>query len=248
MQNNNYFGRYINGDSIIHNMNANIKILCVIVFLLLNVLANNLLLVTVLFIMTMVWLMLTRITLKKYIKSLWHLRIFLIFILIINLLLKSNFSEIVIPILKLSTLLMYSTSFILTTKIKDIEQSIIFVLTPLKIFNFPVNKTASLVNISLKIIPALHKEGINVINALYLRGVRFNTKKDKISSSKFFVIPMLIKSLKKAENLGDELELNSYDLDNIGFEKKTILRFSDVYLLVMHFLILAVILAERVII
>ena len=244
---NNVLGRYINVDSQIHKMDPNLKMSCVLLFVVINFMAITLPLAIFMLLFTVIFLMLSNINIFNYLKGLKQVRVLIIFIILINLLMSGSLTNTLIIIIRLVTLLMYTMALTFTTKPNDINSGLIFVLTPLKIFKVPVNKIASLISISIKFIPVIFDQASTIFKAQLCRGGRYDGIKNKVIVTKNTILPLIILTLKRADELGVALEMKLYNYNNINFKKVSRRRVFDYYILTIHVLVVFLLIIERVI-
>ena len=84
---NTMIGKYFPGKSMIHNLNSKSKVICLFIFLI-TLFSNNYLVLSSLVFLTLILMFLSEVPLSLYFKSIWSLRFFLIFILILSLIFK----------------------------------------------------------------------------------------------------------------------------------------------------------------
>ena len=100
----------------------------------------------------------------------------------------------------------------LTTMSMDINNGLEWLLSPLKLIKLPVSTFAMLVSLTLRFIPTLLSESRKIMNAQASRGVDFNegSLKDKVNQVIALLIPMLVISFKRADELSDAMEARGY--------------------------------------
>ena len=245
---NNVLGRYSNVESKIHSMDPNLKMACVLLFVIINFMATTLPLAVFMLLFTFVFILLTNVSLIQYFKGLKQVRFLILFIILINLILSASFTSTLIVIIRLITLLMYTMVLTFTTKPNDINSGLVFVLSPLKIIKLPVNKIASLISISIKFIPVIFDQANTIFKAQLCRGARYDGIKNKMIVTKNTILPLIILTLKRAEELGIALEMKLYNYNNINFKKVSNRNFFDYYMVTIHMLVVFLLIIERVIV
>lgn len=212
MFNNITFGRYYNYNSIIHRLSPVFKLISLMIMIVgiffidsyIDILMFSLYLVLV-----MVY---SDIRIITYLKNIYSIKIFLLFIFIIDLIFNSNINNIVFDLYKLIFIIIYSSALSYTTSTSEITYGIERIL---KVFNnyIPVNDIAMIITLTIRYIPTLTMEADRIIKAQKMRGIDFDSKniKNKISSLVGVFIPMFILSLKKSESLGDIMDLRLYN-------------------------------------
>ena len=178
-----------------------------------------------------------------YLKNIYSIKIFLLFILIIDLIFGSNINNIIFDLYKLIFIIIYSSALTYTTSTSEITYGIERLLKP---FNntIPVNDIAMIITLTLRYIPTLTMESDRIIKAQKMRGINFDSKniKTKITSLVGVFIPMFILSLKKSESTADIMDIRLY---NYG-KSRTNLRTNtwkkiDTLLLILNILILIIV-------
>ncbi len=241
------FGRYYFRDSKIHSMNPNAKMICVLLFVMFNLLISSMPVALFMVGFTFLFIFFTNIHVKEYIKGLYQVRFLVIFLFVINIILNADMMETLIVIIRLLSLLLYTMVLTFTTKPNDLNNSLVFVMTPLKIFKVPINKIASLISISLKFIPMIFVQASTILKAQACRGMKTSSIKDKVGTTKNMLIPLIILTLKRAEELGVSLEMKLYNYDKRNFKSDRQYNFFDYYLVSMHLLIVLVVFIKEMI-
>lgn len=212
MFNNITFGKYYNKNSVIHRLSPVFKLISLMIMIVgiffidsyIDILMFSLYLVLV-----MVY---SDIGIITYLKKIYSIKIFLLFIFIIDLIFNSNINNIVFDLYKLIFIIIYSSALSYTTSTSEITYGIERIL---KVFNnyIPVNDIAMIITLTIRYIPTLTMEADRIIKAQKMRGIDFDSKniKNKISSLVGVFIPMFILSLKKSESLGDIMDLRLYN-------------------------------------
>lgn len=212
MFNNITFGKYYNKNSVIHRLSPVFKLISLMIMIVgiffidsyIDILMFSLYLVLV-----MVY---SDIGIITYLKNIYSIKIFLLFIFIIDLIFNSNINNIIFDLYKLIFIIIYSSALSYTTSTSEITYGIERIL---KVFNnyIPVNDIAMIITLTIRYIPTLTMEADRIIKAQKMRGIDFDSKniKNKISSLVGVFIPMFILSLKKSESLGDIMDLRLYN-------------------------------------
>ena len=131
------------------------------------------------------------IDIKVYLKNIYGIKIFLIFIFIIDLIFFTSINRIIFDIFKLIFIVLYSSILTYTTSITELTFGIEKLLRP---FNklIPVGDIAMIITLSIRYIPTLTEEASRIIKAQKLRGINFDTKniKEKIISISGILMPI----------------------------------------------------------
>ena len=100
----------------------------------------------------------------------------------------------------------------LTTTPVALTDGLESLLTPLKWIRFPVHELALIMSIALRFIPTLIDETNRIISAQKARGADFETG-GLIRRAKAMIpvlVPLLVSSLRRAEELGDAMDARCY--------------------------------------
>ena len=214
-------GQFFPGYSTIHRLDPRTKVILAVMFIVTVFLANNPLTLAFLALITVILVLISRISVKVILKSIKPLVFILAFTAILNLFLTRGdgeplvdfwvfriyeegivraifmFVRVIIFILSSTVLLTYTTSPISLT---DGLESL---LSPLKKIKVPVHSFAMMMSIALRFIPILVEETEKIMNAQKSRGAVFSSG-GLIKRAKA-LIPILIPLLASAFNRADEL-------------------------------------------
>lgn len=251
MLNNVMIGRYYSVKSKIHAMNPLAKIICTFLFLLITLMCSNIILNIVLIFFVLIIANMTHISMNLYFKTIKSIRFIIIFIIIINLILKVDVQITLVMIIRLSLIVMYTTILTLTTPPNEITYSLEKFFAPLKILKVPVNKMALTLSLALRFIPTIIDQGNRILKTQASRGIDYYNSnfKGKLLAIKSLILPMVILTIKKADQLADSMEIRLYNIN----EKRTNFRLNrwgvfDTYLVLMHLLLLIIIFMKEVLI
>lgn len=235
-------GNYYMKKSLIHNLNPTYKIISLIINILMIILAKHPLDFIIIFIYLSIIITLSKINLKIYLKNISTLKVFILFIIIINIIFKVNIISTIYMILKIIYLVLLSAILTFTTPPMEITYGL---ERTFRIFNkiLPINQIALTITLSLRFIPLITMQAERIIKAQSLRGLDFesNTKTKLISLSNIF-IPMIYLSLKKADDLSDimEIRLYNYGLSRTNYRLND-WKIKDSILLIINIILLVII-------
>ena len=210
-------GRYYLKNSVVHKLNPVFKILSLIIMIISIFFIDSYIDILMLSSYLLLSIVYSDIGIKVYFKNIYSIRIFLIFILLIDLIFFIDINRFIRPF------------FI---RIRPLNKFI------------PVNDISMIITLTLRYIPTLTMEYNRIIRAQKLRGVQFDTKniKEKLSSISGVLLPMFVLSLKKAENSADIMDVRLY---NYGKSRTNYRlnewKFIDTLLLILNILILIVV-------
>ena len=227
-------GQYFPGNSQIHKLDPRTKIILAVFYIIGVFVANNPAAFVMLTIVTLVIILISRISFLVLWKSIKPILVILLITASINIfmtvgegapLIEISFIKIykegiiraffmayrvVILILGTSILLTYTTTPIALTD--GIES----LLSPLKRFGAPVHTFAMMMSIALRFIPTLIEETEKIMNAQKSRGADFASG-NLVKKAKALIpilIPLFVSAFKRAEELATAMECRCYRGDN----------------------------------
>lgn len=222
------FGRYVPGDSFIHQLDPRGKLLFVLGFISIIFLANNVYTYGILLIFVFSLLMISKVPLKFLLNGLKPL----FFLIIITFLLQLFFNktgEIVFTLgpihiyeegirqaifisIRFFLLVLVTSLLTLTTTPILLTDGIEYLMKPLAKIKFPVHELALMMSISLRFIPTLMEETEKIMKAQEARGVDFSggPLKERIKAIIPLLIPLFVSSFKRAEELAIAMEARGY--------------------------------------
>lgn len=233
-------GSYYDSDSLIHKMNSTIKIICTLIFALFSFFSYDLVINLLIISLLSILILLSRIPIKFYIISVLKIKWFLIFIFIINFIFEKNLYISFILVLRVIYVLIYTMMILYTTKQDYIIYGLQKTFSPLKLIKVPVNKMAFSIGLALRFIPNILNMASRILKSQINRGIYYkNLKfKDKIEILKSSIIPMFTLSMKKADIVSDVMELRLYDFNSNNLYIKTKINYFDIFVLVIHLMLL----------
>jgi len=221
-------GQYQPKDSIIHRLDPRIKLFLVLLMVLFVAVTVNLKLYLLWLILFSGLFFLSRIPLTSLLKSLRSFVFFFIFIFLLQVFLTSEslgtyfyfgyfqigFEGIVngfIYSLRLFLFILGATFLSLTTSPMEILDGVLKFFGPLKKLKLPVEEFSLMSLISIRFIPLLLEEGINLKKAQMARGADFEGSfVQRIKKTFPLLIPLFISSFRKADDLALALEARGF--------------------------------------
>lgn len=243
MLNNITLGKYYQKDSIIHRLSPIFKIISLIIMVISIFFINSYVDVIMLASYLLLSIVYSNIELRIYLKNIFGIKIFLIFILIIDLIFYNGINRIIFDLFKLIFMILYSSILTYTTVVTELTYGIEKILKP---FNkiIPVSDIAMTITLTVRYIPSLTYEANRIIKAQKIRGVNFENKdiKEKIISISGILMPMFVMSIKKSNQMADimDLRLYNYGKSKTNYRTNT-WRTIDTFLLILNILILLIV-------
>ena len=226
--NNMILGRYIPGNSIIHQLDPRGKLLSMFLFIFLLFWANNIQTNVLLFGFIFVLMYLTKISVSFYIKGLKSMIFIIAFTTIFQLFATSQgtilyqwwffkltdqgLMQAAIIFCRFILIIFYSTILTVTTTPLSLADAVEMILTPLKIIKVPAHEIGLMLSMSLRFVPTLVDDTNRIMNAQRARGVDFGEGNllKRIRSFIPILIPLFASSFKRADALAIAMEARGY--------------------------------------
>ena len=229
------FGQYYPSNSFVHKMNASVKILLVIAYIVgvflvkeFHYLGQICCLSFVVFVS-----ILAKIPFFKMLKSLKAIMFFVVFSAVLQLFLNKNGAPLweggfiyeeglkmaIFIALKVSLIVLGASLLTFTTSPVELADGIEDLMFPLKLIKFPVHEFALIMSIALRFIPTLMEETDRIIKAQKARGADFDNG-NLFKRAKAIIpvlIPLLVSSFRRADELADAMDARCY----AGSKKRT---------------------------
>ena len=224
------FGQYYPGNSLLHRTDPRIKLLILVEYLILVLVASTELAALVSLTFTAFLIAVSGVRFSILIKSVKPLIFVLIFTAVINLFFTTGESEplvdwkfitiykegirnAVMMLLRLLSLVLGSSVLIsFTTSPLELTDAIESVLSPLKVIRVPVHEFAMMMSIALRFIPTLIEETNKIISAQKARCADFESGNvlKRVKALIPILIPLFVSAVRRAEELADAMECRCY--------------------------------------
>ena len=259
-------GQYFPADSVVHRLDPRFKIIMTFVLIVAIFICKNIPSLLLMVLVTFALILISKVPMKMVMKSIKPLAIIIVFTAILNIfyirggtvLFEWKFIHIttkglytalfmavrVIILVIISSLLTYTTT---PTMLTDAIESL---LSPLKVFKFPVHTLTMMMTLALRFIPVLIDEIDRITNAQKARGADFETGGfiQKAKAMIPIIVPLFVSSVKHAYELADAMDCRCYT-DGSGRTrmKQMKTRFSDfVALFCVAFIVAAIVVFQTV--
>jgi len=234
----------------IHSLTPISKILCILIVILTTLITNNLIVHILMSIVMLFSIIASNIPISMFLKPIWKLKSLIIFIFIINFLLKVNIITSIVVSLKVVILLAYGILLIMTTTNKEIMEGLSKFFYPLEWVGINTKKFVLTISLSLRFIPSIFESGQKILKSESSRGIDFKsaTLSGKIKMITGMIVPMFILTLKKSDDVADTMEVKLFDVNNkMSNRRKTRWSSVDTSVLALHLITLVFFLAKEVI-
>ena len=221
-------GRYLNGDSFIHNLDPRGKLLLCFYYVIIIFLCNNWQTYTLLFGFTLVCLALSKIKLDFFWRGIRPILGLILFTVLLQVFFTSGghvyfkYGPLMLThfglingcyvFVRFVLIIVFSTLLTLTTAPLEIADAIESLLKPLKRFHVPVYEISLMLSIALRFVPTLMDETEKIMNAQRSRGVDFSqgSLMQRIKAVIPLLIPLFVSSFNRAEDLATAMEARGY--------------------------------------
>ena len=221
-------GQYFPGDSIIHRLDARIKLVLVIAVIVLIFMADTLIgnLVVVGFLITVI--LLSRVNIKFVLRGLKPLWFIIVFTFVLNTFFYSGGTEIaswwvfritqegLYNAIRLATrlvlLITATTILTLTTSPIALTDGLERLMAPLKLIRFPVHELAMMMTIAMRFIPTLLEETDKIMKAQTARGAEFDSGNviKRATGMVPLLVPLFVSAFRRADELAFAMESRCY--------------------------------------
>ncbi len=246
-------GRYIAKSSPIHNMDGQAKLIGFLLLAVLSFLCTSLFDFLLLYIYFFVVAYLTNIRLPVFLKGIKTIWLLIVMIFIFNSFFTSGYVLIKIGSviitreglinsgiysLRLIAAILFSTALSYTTKPLEVANSVESLMNRVRFPAHIARQTGLVLSIALRFISILSEESRQIILSQKARG-GFRSEKffRKIYDMTTVIIPLIVLSLRKAEELAVAMEVRGYNPNNPVNRRTTNINFSGGMFLLMNALI-----------
>ncbi|SDC50562.1 energy-coupling factor transporter transmembrane component T family protein [Shouchella lonarensis] len=221
-------GRYIPGDSFVHTLDARVKLLSAFLFSLALFAINGALAFIVATIAVALGWHLSGVSWRILMKTFKLLGIFLFIFFMMQVVFVRTGEELVtifsFPLYKEGvfgglrvvwrTLLLFIAATLLTVTTLPLQLTSAFerLCMPLKKARVPVSELALVMSVAIRFLPTLAEELEKMVRAQTARGVviRDQPLRRRVRTISFLLVPLMVRSLKRAEELAQAMEARGY--------------------------------------
>ena len=247
MSNSSLLGSYYPEKSIIHSINPLIKIISILILLLSIFINSNIYIAVIILLFIILISLFAKLPYNTYLKVLYGLKYIILFTIIIYLLFNYNLIDVSVIVLRLYSIVLYTTIITMTTSHKEMTRGIEMFLYPFSLLGLSVNKVSLMLTLALRFIPTILTQADKIMKSQRSRGIDYNSYEinKKLFSLKTILLPIFILTLRRADTISDVLQLRMYDLNGtrshlINYE----IKLKDIIFLLINILILALSILE----
>ena len=220
-------GQFIPGKGVIHKMDARVKILLLITFIVLIFCTFNFVSLGVITAAVAVVILFSDIPVKMYLKSLKVIIVIILITSVLNIfygggealvkfwIFKITLSGIyraIFVTVRIICLILISSCLTFTTSPTDLTDAVERLMKPLKIFHIKVHEIAMMMTIALRFVPTLLEETDKIMAAQKARGADMESGGmiKKIKSMTPVLIPLFVSAFRRAYELAVAMECRCY--------------------------------------
>lgn len=225
-------GQYVDGDSPIHKLDARVKILLSMVYIIALFIIRSFTAYAVFTAFTAVIIIISEIPLRYIIRGLKPIMYILIFTAFINLFMtggetvlwqserfgwlritEEGVTNAVQMALRLMLLVMGTSLLTLTTTPIMLTDGIEKILMPFKVIKVPAHEIAMMMTIAIRFIPTLSEETDKIMKAQMARGADFESGNifRRVKAMVPILIPLFISAFKRADDLAIAMDSRCYN-------------------------------------
>ena len=233
-------GMYQHGSSVIHRLDATIKLILLIILIAAVVTADTLIGYTILIMFTGFIILLSRISIRSAIGSAGRLKWVFLIIFIMNLCFFSadnpwvslwifnpsydGMMQGIKVVARVFIVLVISNILNVTTAPIEITNAFENLLSPLRILRIPTRQISLILSVAIQFIPTLFEETDMIQKAQLSRGAKFDSRRllDKAKSVVPLVVPIFIAAFRRADELSLAMEARGYRVDTKQSRKNNV--------------------------
>ncbi|MDE6758966.1 MAG: energy-coupling factor transporter transmembrane protein EcfT [Clostridia bacterium] len=258
------FGQYYPVASSIHKIDARIKILVTLLFMITVFFIVSYSAFAFMFFMLALVIAISHVPYKIVLKTIKGILFLLIFTALINIFFTSSGNVLVSTrilsitdqginfaikmALRFTLLVLGSSILTLTTTPTELTDALEYLLKPLKIIKIPVHDLAIIMSIALRFIPGLVEETDKIMMAQKARGANLDSGNlfKKIKAMLPVLIPLFVSAFRRADELADALDARCYNASPTRTKMKVFkVKASDIAAFVGFAILMTMILLDK---
>lgn len=222
-------GQFFPGESVIHRLDPRFKIIITLLYIIMLFTGESLWCLAIGAVFTVLAIILSKIPVKMFVRSIKPLLPFLLITALLNLFFVSGgdvywqwkFIKItsdgvnisVFMIIRIVLLIAGSSLLTYTTSPITLTDAIERLLSPLKKLKFPVHELSMMMSIALRFIPTLIEETDKIMSAQKARGAEIDSGSlmTRIRNLVSIMIPLFISAFRRADELATAMECRCYN-------------------------------------
>ncbi|MCM1285899.1 MAG: energy-coupling factor transporter transmembrane protein EcfT [Acetobacter sp.] len=225
------YGMYQQGNSVIHRLDATIKIILLVIILTAVVTTNTLIGYIILIAFTALAAAVSKIGINASLGNVKRMTWFFIIIFIMNFCFYKTenawisfwiftpsyegFMQGIKVVVRVIVLLILCNILNASTPPIEITKAVENIILPLKIFKVPTEQIALIITVAIQFVPTLFEEADMIKKAQTARGAKFESRKlkDKAAAVIPMVVPIFVSAFRRADELSMAMEARGYRID-----------------------------------
>lgn len=220
-------GQYFPADSVIHRLDPRVKLILMIVYLVITFITFNYFALGIVFASVLMIVLLSKVPLRMYLKSLKVIIIIVIITSVLNLfygtgepILQWHFIKVtwggihnaIFVCVRIVCLLLLSSALTFTTSPTDLTDALERLMKPLKVFRVKVHEIAMMMTIALRFVPTLLEETDKIMAAQKARGADMDSGNfiKRIKALVPVLVPLFVSAFRRAYELATAMECRCY--------------------------------------
>lgn len=215
-------GRYYFKDSIVHNINPTVKIICIFLCVIMLLFPHSIWFDIIILFGLLILAYMSKVPCYLYLNSFLGLKYFYFSIFLINLICGVPIISSFQMIFKICIMILYSQILVLTTSLQDMMSEINNVLSPLEIFKIRTKELTFCLSLAISFIPLIIEQANYIMKSLASRGIDYKNISlyRKLTVIRAIIFPIFILTLKKADHLAESLDVRRYNIKSDYFNDK----------------------------
>lgn len=222
------FGQYIPGKSIVHKLDPRTKLILLVCYIVLIFCTFNFYALGVTIALAIAFMLLSRVPVKQYLKSMKMMIVIIIITSVFNLfygggktyltigplsITEGGINNSIFIVTRIVCLLIASASLTFTTSPTDLTAGIEMLMKPLKVLHVKTHEIAMMMSIALRFVPTLLEETDKIMLAQKSRGANMD-EGNIIKRAKALIpvfIPLFVSAFRRAFDLAMAMECRCYN-------------------------------------
>lgn len=221
------FGQYFPGNSLIHRLDPRAKLLIFIAYIVILFCTFNFAAIAVTTVFTVLFLVLSKIPIKFYFKSLKVVIFIVIFTSLLNLFYGSGeplcqwwifritwdgIQRAIFVTIRIISLMLASSCLTFTTSPTELTDALERLMRPLKVIHFPVHEIAMMMSLALRFVPTLLEETDKIMQAQKARGADMESGNliKRVKALIPILIPLFVSAFRRAYDVATAMECRCY--------------------------------------
>ena len=223
------FGQYYPSDSVVHRLDARVKLLLTLLFVIAIFFINSYFGFMITLAVLLIVILFAKLPIISVLKSVRGILFIVLFTAVINLffikdgevlvqsgiitITKTGVHTTIKMVLRLVLLISGASLLSLTTTPVELADGIESLMAPLKLIRVPVRDIAMIMSIALRFIPTLFEETNKIISAQKARGASFDTGSifSRVKALLPVLIPLFVNSFRRADELAFAMDARCYN-------------------------------------